>query len=67
MIDKLQKYYEIAVRSNVGDLAKMAIAIHASLSIVLPVTQTLVKFSIAHLEVIAGVGTNKTKPMEKII
>jgi hypothetical protein len=31
MIDKLQNYYGIALRSNVGDLGKMAKAIHASL------------------------------------
>ena len=31
MIDRLQNYYGIAIRSNVGDLAQMKKAIHASL------------------------------------
>ena len=31
MIDKLQNYYEIAIRSNVGNLFKMKRAIYASL------------------------------------
>ena len=31
MIDRLQNYYGIAIQSNVGDLAKMKTAIHASL------------------------------------
>ena len=31
MIDKLQNYYGIAIRSNVGDLSEMKKAIHASL------------------------------------
>ena len=31
MIDRLQNYYGIAIGSNVGDLAQMKKAIHASL------------------------------------
>ena len=59
MIDRLQNYYGIAIRSNVGDLDKMKKAIYASLfHCAHPRGETFM--TIVPKELKAGVGLTKT-------
>ena len=65
MVDKLQNYYGIAVRSNVGNLEGMKKAIHASLFHCASKEGRLLHDQ-CPTGVTAGVGTSKTRPIKQI-
>ena len=62
MIDKLQNYYGIAIRTNCKDIDSMKKAIYAAFSIVLPQKRIII-IPIAQKVKVAGVELNGTRQM----